>query len=149
MQEFFQIHHDWFRALHIIAVISWMAGLLYLPRLFVYHADTTAGSDRSETFKIMEHRLLRYIMHPAMIATWVFGVIMLYGGWDLYMTQGWMHVKLLMVVLLTGSHHVMQKHVKRFAQDANTKTTKYFRIFNEVPTILMIIIVIMAVVQPF
>ncbi|MBL4803741.1 MAG: protoporphyrinogen oxidase HemJ [Alphaproteobacteria bacterium] len=148
MQEFFSLHYEWLRALHIIAVISWMAGMLYLPRLFVYHADSETGSEKSETFKVMEYRLLKYIMNPAMIAAWIFGLLMLYGNPGL-LSEPWMHAKLLFVVLMSGVHGVLAKTVKRFAKDENTKSAKYFRILNEVPTLLMIGIVIFAVAQPF
>ena len=124
-----------------------MAGLLYLPRLFVYHADTPAGSEMSETFKIMERRLLRAIMVPAMIASWLFGV------WLIVLTnafsEGWLHGKLLMVVLLSAVHMAMVVWRKDLERETNTKSAKYFRIVNEAPTILMIIIVILVVVKPF
>ena len=149
MQEFLALNYEWLRALHILAVISWMAGMLYLPRLFVYHADVKAGSDQSETFKIMERRLLKYIMNPAMIAAWVFGLSMLYANPAMLSGQGWMHAKLLFVVLMSGVHGVLAANVRRFAHDVNEKSAKYFRILNEVPTVLMIGIVILAVVQPF
>lgn len=148
MQEFFSLHYEWLRALHIIAVISWMAGMLYLPRLFVYHVDSETGSEKSETFKVMEYRLLKYIMDPAMIVAWIFGLLMLYGNPGL-LSEPWMHAKLLFVVLMSGVHGVLAKTVKRFAKDENTKSAKYFRILNEVPTLLMIGIVIFAVAQPF
>lgn len=149
MTDFLTNHYEWIRALHIISIIAWMAGMLYLPRLFVYHAGATVGSELSETLKIMERRLLRIIINPAMIASWIFGGLMLYARWDFFMGEGWMHVKLLMVVLMTGVHHAYIKYVKLFAADKNTKSAKYFRILNEVPTILMIVIVVMAVAEPF
>ena len=149
MTDFIIAHYLWFKALHVIAVISWMAGLLYLPRLFVYHADATKGSELSEKLKIMEFRLLRYIMAPASIATWLFGGLMLYGNWDGIMAQQWMHGKLLFVVLLTGFHHACSAWRKKFARDENTKSPKFFRMINEVPTLLMIGIVILVVVKPF
>ncbi len=148
MQELLSLNYEWLRALHILAIISWMAGLLYLPRLFVYHVEARVGSDKSETFKLMEFRLMRYIMGPASGAAWLFGGLMLWAN-PVLMQDGWMHVKLLCVVLMTGVHHAMMKWCKNFAADQNTKSTKFFRIVNEVPTVLMIIIVIMAVVQPF
>lgn len=148
MQEFLSFHYEWLRALHIIAVISWMAGLLYLPRLFVYHADTEAGSQQSETFKVMERRLLKFIMTPAMIVAWVLGGAMLYANPDM-MSGGWMHVKLTFVILMTGFHHACMIWVRKFSNDANTRSAKFYRMMNEVPTLFMIIIVIMAVVQPF
>jgi putative membrane protein len=149
MQDFLLNHYLWLKALHIIAVISWMAGLLYLPRLFVYHVDAQSGSEKSETFKIMERRLLRFIMRPAMIATWVFGGLMLWVNFDGLMSQGWIHVKLLLVVLMTGLHHAMGAWVRKFAADVNTKSARFYRIMNEVPTVMMIVIVILAVVKPF
>ncbi len=149
LDDFLISNFDWLRALHIISVISWMAGMLYLPRLFVYHVDAKIGSDMSETFKIMERRLLKIIINPAMVFSWVFGAGMLYANWDAYKSMPWMHVKLLFVVLMTSLHHVYIKHVKLFAVDKNEKSARYFRILNEVPTIFMIIIVIMAIIEPF
>ncbi|MDH5723587.1 MAG: protoporphyrinogen oxidase HemJ [Alphaproteobacteria bacterium] len=149
MTEFLTYNYEWMRAFHIISVIAWMAGLLYLPRLFVYHAEAEKGSELSETFKIMERRLYIYIMKPAMIASWLFGVAMLYGRWEYFMGQGWMHGKLTLVILMTGVHHVLGKYVKRFAADENKKSAKFFRILNEVPTFLMILIIILAVAEPF
>jgi putative membrane protein len=136
------------KALHILAVISWMAGLLYLPRLFVYHAGVAVGSEASETFKVMERRLLKAIMNPASIATWVFGLsIPLTGavGW----TEGWFHGKLLLVVVMTWLHHVLARHVKTFAADQNQHSQRYFRILNEGPTLVMIGIVFLVVLKPF
>ncbi len=149
MDEFIVNHYLWFKALHLIAVISWMAGLLYLPRLFVYHADAQKGSDKSETFKVMELRLYRYIMNPAMIVTWILGGLMLYANWDGIMGMGWMHAKLTLVVLMTGFHHMLGAWRKRFFRDENTKSAKFFRIANEAPTLLMLVIVILAIVKPF
>lgn len=150
MIEFLMENYLWLKSLHIIAVIAWMAGLLYLPRLFVYHADAPIGSDKSETFKTMEYRLMRYIMAPASIATWVFGGLMLYANWDGLMSgAGWMHAKLALVILMTGLHHVFVKWRKQFAKDENKRPAKFFRIWNEAPTVLMIAIVILVVVKPF
>jgi putative membrane protein len=148
MQEFLILNYEWIRALHIIAVISWMAGMLYLPRLFVYHADVAAGSEISEKFKIMEHRLLRYITNPAMIASFIFGGLMLWANPDL-LSAGWMHVKLAAIFLMSAMHGMFARWRKDFAADKNTKSSKFFRFANEGPTILMILIVIMAVVQSF
>jgi len=148
MQEFLSLNYEWLRALHIIAVISWMAGLLYLPRLFVYHADVKNGSGKSEMLKVMERRLYKYIMTPAMIVTWVFGLGMIAANTGM-MGEGWMHVKMLLVILMTGFHHGAGVWVRKFANDANVKPAKFYRIMNEVPTLFMVIIVIMAVVQPF
>ena len=150
MTEFLMENYLWLKAIHIIAVISWMAGLLYLPRLFVYHADAPIGSDKSETFKTMEFRLMRYIMAPASIVTWVFGGLMLYANWDGLMSgAGWMHAKLTLVILMTGLHHVFMKWRKQFAKDENKRPAKFYRIWNEAPTVLMIAIVILVVVKPF
>lgn len=139
---------EWVKAAHVISVIAWMAGMLYLPRLFVYHSVAEIGSDKSETFKVMERRLLRGIINPAMIATWVFGLWMIIGGW-VSMSDGWLHAKLFLVLLLSGVHGMLAKYVRLFAQDRNTKSQKFFRILNEVPTVLMIGIVILVVVKPF
>ncbi len=149
MQDLLNQYYDWLRAAHIIAVISWMAGMLYLPRLFVYHTGAKIGSDISETFKIMERRLLKIIINPAMIITWILGLLMLHARADLFMSEPWMHVKLLFIVLMTVVAHIYARHVKLFAADKNKKSTKYFKIINEVPTIFMIIIIIMAVIEPF
>lgn len=148
MQEFLLNHYLWIKALHIISVIAWMAGLLYLPRLFVYHVDAKKGSVQSETFKVMERRLLKLIMNPAMIAAWVFGGLMLYANTALF-SSGWIHAKLTLVVLMTGFHHALLAWLKKFAKDENTKSTKFYRFANEVPTLLMIAIVLLAVVKPF
>lgn len=147
--EWLNEHYSWWLAGHILSFVSWMAGLFYLPRLFVYHAMSKPGSEQSETFKVMERRLYKYIMNPAMIASWLFGGIMLYVRWDLLIVQKWMLVKLVCVVLLTILHFVMIKHLEDFEEDQNSKSHIYFRIFNEVPTVLLIIITICAIVQPF
>ena len=140
----------WLKALHIIAVISWMAGLLYLPRLFVYHAAATPGSDQSETFKTMERRLLKAIMTPAMIATWLFGLAMIWAmGLDAFKAAGWLHTKLVLVLVLSAMHGLMSRWQRDFAADRNRHSQKFFRIANEIPTLLMIGIVILAVVKPF
>jgi protoporphyrinogen IX oxidase len=149
MLDFLASHYLWLKSLHVIAVIAWMAGLLYLPRLFVYHADAAPGSDKSETFKIMEMRLYRYIMNPAMIATWVFGGLMLASNWEGIMAMGWMHAKLGLVVLMTGFHHMLGAWRKKFVSDANTKSAKFYRVCNEVPTLLLIAIVVLVIIKPF
>ncbi len=137
----------WFKAFHILAVISWMAGMLYLPRLFVYHTRAEPGSAQSETFKVMERRLLRAIINPAMIATWVSG---LWLAWDHhFFDRGWMSAKLALVVLLSGVHGFLAATVRRFAEDRNTRSERFYRVVNEVPTLLMIGIVILVVVKPF
>ena len=139
--------YDWLKAFHVIAIIAWMAGLLYLPRLFVYHCDAPKGSTQSETFKIMERRLLKAIMNPAMIAAWALGLVLVWQGgrWR----AGWLHGKLLLVLLLSGAHGYLARHVRLFAADANTKAQRHWRIVNEVPTLLMIGIVILVIVKPF
>ena len=139
--------YDWIKALHVIAVIAWMAGMLYLPRLFVYHCQSVAGSAQSETFKIMERRLLKAIMTPAMIVTWLAGIWLIWrGGW---MSAGWLHGKLALVILLSGVHGYFAVRVRDFAADRNTKSEKFYRVINEVPTLLMIGAVILVVVKPF
>ena len=137
----------WVNALHIIAVISWMAGMLYLPRLFVYHCEAETGSKQSETFKVMERRLLKAIMNPAMIVTWLAGLYLVWAGQ--WFSAHWLHGKLLLVVLLSGVHGFLSRCVKDFAVDRNSRSQKFYRIINEVPTILMIGIVILVVVKPF
>jgi protoporphyrinogen IX oxidase len=142
---------DWYsivKALHVISVISWMAGLLYLPRLFVYHAAEAPGSASSETFKVMERRLFRAIMNPAMMATWLFGLTMLWmvPGW---LEDGWMHAKLFLVLVLTATHHAMGRWRKAFAADENRHSTRFYRIANEIPTLLMVVVVFLVILKPF
>ena len=133
--------------MHVIAVISWMAGLLYLPRLFIYHTDAPAGSAQSETFKMMEQRLYRVIMNPAMMLSWMLG---LYLGWSVYGFEGgWLHAKIAMVFLLTIVHVMFGRSMRNFAQDGPRRTARYWRMINEIPTVLMIAIVILVVVKPF
>lgn len=146
--EFLAPWYPTLKALHIVSVISWMAGLLYLPRLFVYHCSAEAGSVQSETFKVMERRLLRAIMAPASIATWVFGLAIPLSG-AIAWTDGWLHAKLALVVLLTWLHHLMVRHWKEFAADVNTRSHRYYRVLNEGPTVLMLIIVFLVVLKPF
>lgn len=139
----------WIKALHVVAVIAWMAGMLYLPRLFVYHASLTAGPEtrgQSETFKVMERRLLKAIMNPAMIATWAFGLILAWQS-GFYVT-GWLQAKFALVLAMTGIHGWLARMVKDFAADRNTRGHKFYRILNEVPTLLMIVIVVLVVVKP-
>ena len=139
--------YDWIKALHVMAVISWMAGLLYLPRLFVYHCDAEKGSAQSETFKIMERRLMKAIMNPAMGVAWIAGLTLIHlGEW---WSDGWVHAKLTLLILLSGAHGVLSKRLKEFAADENTRSPRYFRLLNEVPTVLMIGIVILVIVKPF
>jgi len=137
----------WIKALHVIAVISWMAGMLYLPRLFVYHCEAEIGSKQSETFKVMERRLLKAIINPAIIVAWLAGLYLAWdGGW---FTHPWFHVKLTAAVVLSGVHGYFSRWQKAFAADRNQHSQKFFRIINEVPTVLMILIVIMVIVKPF
>ncbi|NWG46708.1 MAG: protoporphyrinogen oxidase HemJ [Alphaproteobacteria bacterium] len=137
----------WLKALHIVAVVAWMAGLFYLPRLFVYHADAAPGGEASETFKVMERRLLKAIMNPAMIATWVLGILTAFaiGAW----ADGWLHAKLLFVLVLTGVHHMLARDLKAFAADARPHGARYYRLLNEVPTLGLILIVLLVVLKPF
>jgi len=137
----------WLRALHVVAVISWMAGLLYLPRLFVYHCDAPAGSPQSETFKVMERRLLRAIMNPAMVVAWIAGLAMVWAQ-DLW-GAAWMQAKLALVVAMTVMHHVLARWRKEFAADRNARPARDYRIANEVPTLLMIGIVVLVFVRPW
>jgi protoporphyrinogen IX oxidase len=137
----------WIKALHILAVISLMAGMLYLPRLFVYHADAAPGSPQSETFKVMERRLLKAIINPALIVVWLTGLWLAYDTG--FYRSPWLHAKFALVVVLTGLHGYFARIVKTFAADANQKSARYYRILNEVPTAIMILIVILVVVKPF
>jgi len=137
----------WLKVLHVISIIAWMAGLLYLPRLYVYHCNATPGSELADTLKIMERRLLKAIMTPAMIASWIFGLwLAVRLG---YFSEGWFHVKLLFVVTLTIFHMMLAKWRKDFESDKNERSQRFYRFANEVPTILMIGIVILVIVQPF
>jgi protoporphyrinogen IX oxidase len=137
----------WIKAAHVIAIIAWMAGMLYLPRLFVYHSETQKGSIQSDTFKIMERRLLKAIINPAMIVAWVLGLYLVWdGGWY---TSGWLHAKVLLVLILSGFHGFLSRLVKDFAADRNTRPARFYRMINEVPTVLMIGIVILVIVKPF
>ncbi|GAB4362926.1 MAG: protoporphyrinogen oxidase HemJ [Kiloniellaceae bacterium] len=137
----------WVKALHILAVISWMAAFLYLPRLFVYHCQAEPGSKQSETFKVMERRLLRGIMNPSMIVSWAAGLALMANieAW----TEGWFHAKLTLLVVLTVVHMMAARWRKAFAADANTHSERFYRVMNEVPAVLMVGIVVMAVVRPF
>jgi putative membrane protein len=139
--------YPWLKAVHVIAVISWMAGMLYLPRLFIYHSEVAPGSEMSQTFKIMEGRLLRIIINPAMIATWVLGLWLAWKGG--HFSAGWLHAKLALVLVLSGVHGFFSASVRRFAEDRNTVTTRQWRIWNEMPAVLMVGIVILVIVKPF
>lgn len=148
MSEALVTAYPWLKAVHVMAVISWMAGLLYLPRLYVYHCGAEPGSLASETFKVMERRLLRGIMTPAMLASWLLGLVLLAAepGW---FSQGWLHVKLLAVLVMTGGHMAMAKWRADFAADRNRHGERFYRIMNEGPAVLMVVIVIMVIVKPF
>lgn len=137
----------WIKAIHVIAVIAWMAGMLYLPRLFVYHADVKKGSDQSELFKVMEKRLLTVIINPAMMIAWILGLWLAWDGFGFM--AGWLHVKLAAVIALSALHGYLSRAVRDFAQDRNDKPARHWRMINEVPTVLMVIIVIMVIVKPF
>jgi len=137
----------WLKAVHVMAVISWMAGMLYLPRLFVYHCGAEIGSHQSETFKVMERRLLRGIINPSMTVSWALGLWMVYdGGW---ISAHWLQCKLLLVVALSGIHGLLVRWTEDFATDQNRHSERFYRIMNEVPAVLMVGIVIMAVIKPF
>ncbi len=139
----------WVKSLHMIAVIAWMAGILYLPRLFVYHTKAAVGSDQSETFKVMERRLLKAIMTPAMIVAWVFGLWMIATIGLTGPGMGWLHAKLLLVLIMSGMHGYLARSQRLFEADQNTKSERFWRIFNEMPTLVMIIVVILVIVKPF
>ncbi len=140
----------WVKAFHIIAVISWMAGLLYLPRLFVYHASVHPDSESSRMLKLMEKKLLKYIMNPAMLLSFIL------GAWLMIITKagapgsgGWMHLKLVFVIILAALHGMMAKYRKDFERNQNTKSSRYYRIFNEIPAVAMVVVVLLVVLKPF
>ncbi len=139
----------WIKALHVISVIAWMSGMFYLPRLFVYHCETTPGSPDSERFKRMERKLLRIIVNPAMIATWIFGLTLSFMPATDAWHQGWFHAKFALVLVMSGVHGLFAHWTHDFARDENKHSAKFYRILNEVPTLLMIAVVILAVVKPF
>jgi len=138
----------WLKAFHLMSLIAWMAALLYLPRLFVYHSAAAAGSELSETFKVMERRLLRGIMTPAMIGTWIFGLwLAIAGGY--FTTGGWIHAKLALVLVMTGFHGFCVRRMKDFAADRNRRSARFYRFANEFPALLMVGIVLLVVLKPF
>ena len=139
--------YEWIKALHVIAVIAWMAGMLYLPRLFVYHCDAEVGSKQSETFKIMERRLLKAIINPAMAVTWLAGLYLVWA--EHWYASGWFRAKFLLVLIMSGVHGLFTRWVREFGTDKNTRSQKFYRYINEVPTLLMIGIVILVIVKPF
>jgi putative membrane protein len=140
--------YNWLRAFHVIAVISWMAGMLYLPRLFVYHTRLEPGSPAVEIFKLMEARLIRIIMTPAMIVVWSLGILLAITPGVIDWSAGWVHVKLACVLGMTGFHLAFMSYARAFAEDRNRRSERFFRIINEGPTLLMIVIVIMVIVRP-
>ena len=142
---------DWYgvlKALHVLGVITWMAGMFYLPRLFVYHAEAGPGTPQSETFKVMERRLLRAIMNPAMVATWAFGIGMLVMIPD-WLSDGWLHAKLTLVAIMTVVHHLYARWRKTFERDENRRSVRFYRVWNEVPTVLLVGIVFLVILKPF
>lgn len=139
--------YPWIKALHVIAVISWMAGMLYMPRLFIYHSDCNPDSNQARTFAVMEQRLMTVIMNPAMVISWILG---LYIAWTVFGFQGgWLHAKLAAVVALTGVHGFFLSAVKSFGRGDYVRTPRFWRMMNELPTLLMIVIVVLVVVKPF
>ena len=140
------IPYEWLKALHVISIIAWMAGMLYLPRLFVYHCEAEPGSKQSETFKLMERRLLKAIINPAMIASWALGIWLVW--WGGFYASGWLHGKVVLVLILSGLHGFYVRWVRDFAADRNQHSQKFYRIINEVPTVLMIGIVLLVVLKP-
>jgi protoporphyrinogen IX oxidase len=141
--------YPWIKALHVISMVAWMAGMLYLPRLHVYHCETVPGSAESERFKVMEHRLLRQIINPAMLATWAFGILLVLTPGVLDWGWGWWHVKLGAVILLSGFHGMLSRWRRDFVADRNVRPQKFYRVANEVPTLLLMVIVVMVIVRPF
>jgi putative membrane protein len=141
--------YPWLKAAHVISMVAWMAGMFYLPRLFVYHCAVPRGSAESERFKLMERRLLKQIINPAMIATFLFGILLVLTPGVIDWSAGWWHVKLLGIVLMTGVHGVLTRRRRDFLHDRNTRPARYFRILNEVPTLLLVVIVVMVIVRPF
>ena len=147
MRDMLADHYSWLMAAHVIAVISWMAGMLYLPRLFVYHCETPPGSDGSERFKVMERRLLKGIINPAMIAAWLLGLTLAWVS-AAYL-HPWFHVKFAAVLLLSGVHGLLVRCWRDFAADRNRRTARFYRIVTEVPAVLMVVIVVLVIVKPF
>jgi protoporphyrinogen IX oxidase len=141
--------YPWTKAVHVIAMIAWMAGMFYLPRLYVYHSELKPGSAESERFKVMEQRLLRQIINPAMIVTWLFGVMLVLTPGILPWSAGWWHVKLAAVLLLSGFHGALSRWRRDFLEDRRRRPQRFYRIANEVPTLLVIVIVVMVVIRPF
>lgn len=147
--EFLAPLYLWIKAFHVISMVAWMAGMFYLPRLFVYHCDTHPGSVESERFKVMEYRLMKQIINPAMMATWTFGILLVLTPGVIDWSWGWWHVKLAAVLLMAGFHGALSRWRKDFLHDRNRRPQKFYRIANEVPTLLLVIIVIMVIVRPW
>jgi putative membrane protein len=141
--------YPWIKAFHIISMVAWMAGMFYLPRLFVYHCDVARGSAESARFKVMEYRLFKAIINPAMMATFLFGILLILTPGVIDWSWGWWHVKLAAVLLMGGFHGALSRWRRDFAQDRNRHTQRFYRIANEIPTLLLIVIVIMVIVRPF
>lgn len=139
----------WVKALHVISMVAWMAGMFYLPRLFVYHCDVPRGSAEGERFKLMERRLLKQIINPAMIATVLFGVLLVLTPGVIDWSAGWWHVKLAALALMFTLHGFLPRWQRDFLHDRNTRSPRFFRIVNEIPTLLLLIIVVMVIVRPF
>jgi len=147
MNETLLALYPWLKAFHIIAVIAWMAGMLYLPRLFVYHCETQQGTPEYERFTVMERKLMRVIINPSMAVVWILGLTLAYTL-DVWMA-GWFHLKLLLVIIMSGLHGMLSRYRRDFEQGRNIKTQRFYRIINEVPAVLMALIVILVVVKPF
>jgi putative membrane protein len=141
--------YPWILSGHIISIIAWMAGMFYMPRLFAYHAEAEVGSDKSETFKIMERRLLWAIINPAMIAAWICGILLVLTPGIVDWAMGWPWVKATIVLAMSGLHGLLSRWRRQFASDRNIHTTRFYKLINEVPTVMMIVIVIMVVAKPF
>lgn len=149
MQDFLQSYYLWFKAFHVISMVAWMAGLLYLPRLFVYHTSAAWGSPQSDTFEMMERRLLKFIMNPAMIATFTFGIVLLLTPGVVDFSNGWIHLKICFVLMLSAFHGLTAYWRKNFATGRNQKSANFFRLINEIPTLLMIGIILLVIIKPF
>lgn len=149
MGDFLAGLYPWTKALHVISVIAWMAALLYLPRLFVYHAERAGAGEPGETFRVMERRLLKAIANPASVASWVFGLMLVFTPGIVDWSEGWVHAKAALVIAMTGYHHLLVRWWRDFAEERNARPARFYRIANEVPTVLMIGIVVMVVVRPF
>lgn len=148
--DFLSLAYPWTKTLHLVSMVAWMAGLFYLPRLFVYHTERAqTGSELSETFKVMEHKLLKVIINPAGVSTWIFGLALVFTPGIIDWSEGWVHAKAAMVIAMTVYHHALVRWVRIFANDANTRPGRYYRAMNEVPTLLLLGIVAMVIVRPF